>query len=59
MENGGFEQLLGRGIDVIELTADGATDEEMATLAEAHDELDAEEKAAGLANRMKAGGLLW
>jgi hypothetical protein len=55
----GFTQLLGRGIDVIELTAGGATDDEMAALADAIDELDREEKVVGLASRMRAGGLLW
>jgi len=59
MDESGFERLLGRGIDVIELTADGATDTEMADLAEVLDELEAEEKAVGLANRMRAGGQLW
>jgi hypothetical protein len=55
----GFTQLLGRGIDVIELTAGGATDDEMAALADAIDELDREEKVVGLASRMKDAGLLW
>lgn len=59
MDERGFEQLLGRGIDVIELTADGATNEEMTALAEALDEVESEQKAAEVKSEMRRAGLLW
>lgn len=55
-DNSGFMQLLGRGIDVIELTADGATDEEMAAFAEVLDEVAAEEAASDIVSRLRQQG---
>jgi hypothetical protein len=59
MEDTGFERLDRRALDVIELTAEGATDEEMAVLADVLDELETEEKATEFARQMRGAGLLW
>jgi hypothetical protein len=57
MKDSGFTRLLGRNVDVIELTAeDGATDEEMTALAEVLDELEAEQTASGIVGRLRLAG---
>jgi hypothetical protein len=55
----GFTRLMDRGIDVIELSAGGATDQEMTALADAEDDLELEEKVAGYERQMRGAGLLW
>lgn len=59
MEERGFGRLLGRDIDVIELTADGASDEDLTALADVLDDMETEQKAAELATDMRRMGLLW
>jgi hypothetical protein len=52
----GFLRLLGRGVDVIELTANGASDEELAVLADVLDEVESEQTAEDLLSRLRAQG---
>ena len=59
MDDSGFDRLLGRGVDVVGLTADGASEEQMTELANVLDDLDTEQKAAEFATAMRAAGLLW
>jgi hypothetical protein len=59
MDDSGFMRLMGRGVDVVELSADGATDEEMGALADVLDDLDTEQKAAEVKGQMRRAGLLW
>lgn len=57
MKDSGFTRLLGRNVDVIELTAeDGATDEEMDELADSLDELEAERAASSIVGRLRLAG---